>query len=215
MTHNISGGTAVNSYYADIAGKTGIYVKRGSDTTKAATTGITITEDENGKLTYKVTMDGTEYDLVVVLNENTPTAANIEKWISKLSTPYNPVHMTRWDNSLEPGAKEGLVSITYDPGTATVGTAVSDSWLLEEGEESWTFTLKTADDLGFKHENGTFLGWSTQSNAAAPEYAFNASTSTVTPATIEVTKEQKNVTLYAVWKAVSYTHLTLPTKLEV
>ena len=200
MTHNISGGTAVNSYYADIAGKTGIYVKRGSDTTKADTTGITITEDENGKLTYKVTMDGTEYDLVVVLNENTPTAANIEKWISKLSTPYNPVHMTRWDNSLEPGAKGGLVSITYDPGTATVGTAVSDSWLLEEGEESWTFTLKTADDLGFKHENGTFLGWSTQSNAAAPEYAFNASTSTVTPATIEVTKEQKNVTLYAVWK---------------
>ena len=200
MTHNISGGTAVNSYYADIAGKTGIYVKRGSDTTKVDTTGITITEDENGKLTYKVTMDGTEYDLVVVLNENTPTAANIEKWISKLSTPYNPVHMTRWDNSLEPGAKGGLVSITYDPGTATVGTAVSDSWLLEEGEESWTFTLKTADDLGFKHENGTFLGWSTQSNAAAPEYAFNASTSTVTPATIEVTKEQKNVTLYAVWK---------------
>ena len=200
MTHNISGGTAVNSYYADIAGKTGIYVKRGSDTTKADTTGITITEDENGKLTYKVTMDGTEYDLVVVLNENTPTAANIEKWISKLSTPYNPVHMTRWDNSLEPGAKGGLVSITYDPGTATVGTAVSDSWLLEEGEESWTFTLKTADDLGFKHENGTFLGWSTQSDAAAPEYAFNASTSTVTPATIEVTKEQKNVTLYAVWK---------------
>ena len=200
MTHNISGGTAVNSYYADIAGKTGIYVKRGSDTTKADTTGITITEDENGKLTYKVTMDGTEYDLVVVLNENTPTAANIEKWISKLSTPYNPVHMTRWDNSPEPGAKEGLVSITYDPGTATVGTAVSDSWLLKEEEESWTFTLKTADDLGFKHENGTFLGWSTQSNAAAPEYAFNASTSTVTPATIEVTKEQKNVTLYAVWK---------------
>lgn len=200
MTHNISGGTAVNSYYADIAGKTGIYVKRGSDTTKADTTGITITEDENGKLTYKVTMDGTEYDLVVVLNENTPTAANIEKWISKLSTPYNPVHMTRWDNSLEPGAKGGLVSITYDPGTATVGTAVSDSWLLKEEVESWTFTLKTADDLGFKHENGTFLGWSTQSNAAAPEYAFNASTSTVTPATIEVTKEQKNVTLYAVWK---------------
>ena len=200
MTHNISGGTAVNSYYADIAGKTGIYVKRGSDTTKADTTGITITEDENGKLTYKVTMDGTEYDLVVVLNENTPTAANIEKWISKLSTPYNPVHMTRWDGNPEPGAQEGVVSITYDPGTATVGTAVSDSWLLKKEEEFWTFTLKTADDLGFKHENGTFLGWSTQSNAAAPEYAFNASTSTVTPATIEVTKEQKNVTLYAVWK---------------
>lgn len=194
-THNISNGTVVNSYYADIAGKTGIYVNNGSDTTKADTTGITITEDENGKLTYKVTMDGTEYDLVVVLNENTPTAANIEKWISKLSTPYNPVHMTRWDNSLEPGAKEGLVSITYDPGTATVGTAVSDSWLLEEGEESWTFTLKTADDLGFKHENGTFLGWSTQSNAAAPEYTFGGEAPTIT-----VTKEQKNVTLYAVWK---------------
>ena len=199
-THNISNGTVVNSYYADIAGKTGIYVNNGSDTTKAGPTEITITEEENGKLTYKVTMDSAASDLVEVLNENTPTAANIEKWISKLSTPYNPVHMTRWDNSLEPGAKEGLVSITYDPGTATVGTAVSDSWLLKEEVESWTFTLKTADDLGFKHENGTFLGWSTQSNAAAPEYAFNASTSTVTPATIEVTKEQKNVTLYAVWK---------------
>lgn len=195
MTHNISGGTAVNSYYADIAGKTGIYVKRGSDTTKAATTGITITEDENGKLTYKVTMDGTEYDLVVVLNENTPTAANIEKWINKLSTPYNPVHMTRWDGNPEPGAQEGVVSITYDPGTATVGTAVSDSKLLKEEEASWTFTLKTADDLGFKHENGTFLGWSTQSDAAVPEYTFGGEAPTIT-----VTKEQKNVILYAVWK---------------
>ena len=199
-THNISNGTVVNSYYADIAGKTGIYVNNGSDTTKADTTEITITEEENGKLTYKVTMDSAASDLVEVLNDNTPTAANIEKWINKLSTPYNPVHMTRWDGNPEPGAQEGVVSITYDPGTATVGTAVSDSKLLKEEEASWTFTLKTADDLGFKHENGTFLGWSTQSNAAAPEYAFNASTSTVTPATIEVTKEQKNVTLYAVWK---------------
>lgn len=195
MTHKISGGTVVNSYYADIAGKTGIYVKNGSDTTKAGTTEITITEEENGKLTYKVTMDSAASDLVEVLNENTPTAANIEKWISKLSTPYNPVHMTRWDNSLEPGAKEGLVSITYDPGTATVGTAVSDSWLLKEEVESWTFTLKTADDLGFKHENGTFLGWSEKSDAAAPEYTFGGEAPTIT-----VTKEQKNVTLYAVWK---------------
>jgi len=195
MTHKISGGTVVNSYYADIAGKTGIYVKNGSDTTKAGTTEITITEEENGKLTYKVTMDSAASDLVEVLNENTPTAANIEKWISKLSTPYNPVHMTRWDNSLEPGAKEGLVSITYDPGTATVGTAVSDSWLLKEEEASWTFTLKTADDLGFKHENGTFLGWSEKSDAAAPEYTFGGEAPTIT-----VTKEQKNVTLYAVWK---------------
>jgi len=195
MTHKISGGTVVNSYYADIAGKTGIYVKNGSDTTKAGTTEITITEEENGKLTYKVTMDSAASDLVEVLNENTPTAANIEKWISKLSTPYNPVHMTRWDNSLEPGAKEGLVSITYDPGTATVGTAVSDSWLLKEEVESWTFTLKTADDLGFKHENGTFLGWSEKSDAAAPEYTFGGEAPTIT-----VTKEQKNVILYAVWK---------------
>lgn len=195
MTHNISGGTAVNSYYADIAGKTGIYVKRGSDTTKADTTGITITEDENGKLTYKVTMDSAASDLVEVLNDNTPTAANIEKWINKLSTPYNPVHMTRWDGNPEPGAQEGVVSITYDPGTATVGTAVSDSKLLKEEEASWTFTLKTADDLGFKHENGTFLGWSTQSDAAVPEYTFGGEAPTIT-----VTKEQKNVTLYAVWK---------------
>ena len=117
-THNISNGTVVNSYYADIAGKTGIYVNNGSDTTKADTTEITITEEENGKLTYKVTMDSAASDLVEVLNDNTPTAANIEKWINKLSTPYNPVHMTRWDGNPEPGAQEGVVSITYDPGTA-------------------------------------------------------------------------------------------------
>ena len=194
-THNISNGTVVNSYYADIAGKTGIYVKNGSDTTKADTTEITITEEENGKLTYKVTMDSAASDLVEVLNDNTPTAANIEKWINKLSTPYNPVHMTRWDGNPEPGAQEGVVSITYDPGTATVGTAVSDSKLLKEEEASWTFTLKTADDLGFKHENGTFLGWSTQSDAAVPEYTFGGEAPTIT-----VTKEQKNVILYAVWK---------------
>lgn len=195
MTHKISGGTVVNSYYADIAGKTGIYVNNGSDTTKADTTEITITEEENGKLTYKVTMDSAASDLVEVLNDNTPTAANIEKWINKLSTPYNPVHMTRWDGNPEPGAQEGVVSITYDPGTATVGTAVSDSKLLKEEEASWTFTLKTADDLGFKHENGTFLGWSTQSDAAVPEYTFGGEAPTIT-----VTKEQKNVILYAVWK---------------
>ena len=194
-THNISNGTVVNSYYADIAGKTGIYVNNGSDTTKADTTEITITEEENGKLTYKVTMDSAASDLVEVLNDNTPTAANIEKWINKLSTPYNPVHMTRWDGNPEPGAQEGIVSITYDPGTATVGTAVSDSKLLKEEEASWTFTLKTADDLGFKHENGTFLGWSTQSDAAVPEYTFGGEAPTIT-----VTKEQKNVILYAVWK---------------
>lgn len=194
-THNISNGTVVNSYYADIAGKTGIYVNNGSDTTKADTTEITITEEENGKLTYKVTMDSAASDLVEVLNDNTPTAANIEKWINKLSTPYNPVHMTRWDGNPEPGAQEGVVSITYDPGTATVGTAVSDSKLLKEEEASCTFTLKTADDLGFKHENGTFLGWSTQSDAAVPEYTFGGEAPTIT-----VTKEQKNVILYAVWK---------------
>ena len=194
-THNISNGTVVNSYYADIAGKTGIYVNNGSDTTKADTTEITITEEENGKLTYKVTMDSAASDLVEVLNDNTLTAANIEKWINKLSTPYNPVHMTRWDGNPEPGAQEGVVSITYDPGTATVGTAVSDSKLLKEEEASWTFTLKTADDLGFKHENGTFLGWSTQSDAAVPEYTFGGEAPTIT-----VTKEQKNVILYAVWK---------------
>lgn len=56
-------------------------------------------------------------------------------------------------------------------------------------------TLKTADDLGFKHENGTFLGWSTQSDAAVPEYTFGGEAPTIT-----VTKEQKNVILYAVWK---------------
>lgn len=63
-TYNISGGTVVNSYYADIAGKTGIYVKDSAGITDAdKSQSITITEVD-GKKAYKVG----NVELVDVLN---------------------------------------------------------------------------------------------------------------------------------------------------
>lgn len=63
-THNISNGTVVNSYYADIAGKTGIYVKDSAGITDAdKSQSITITEVD-GKKAYKVG----NVELVDVLN---------------------------------------------------------------------------------------------------------------------------------------------------
>lgn len=197
MTHNISSGTVVNSYYADIAGNTGIYVENGSDTTKAATTEITITE-VGGKKVYKVG----DAKLVDVLNEACTeiSITGALQWINKQDKPWNPVHIQRWDGSNEPGVT-GTAALTYDPNGATIGTKLTETQRIEENQSAATFTIRTDDALGFKHENGTFLGWSTDSKAATPTYKFDASKGTLTPAEISVDKD-KTVTLYAVWQTI-------------
>ena len=194
-THSISGGTVVNSYYADIAGNTGIYVKSGSDTIEADTSKITITEVD-GKKVYKV--GNTE--LVKVLNENDGSISGALQWINKQDEPWNPVHIQRWDGSYEPGVT-GTAALTYDPNGATIGRKLTETQRIEENQSVATFTIRTDGALGFKHENGTFLGWSKTPDTTEPDYEFDASKGTLTPAEISVDKGE-TVTLYAVWQTI-------------
>ena len=192
-TYNISGGTVVNSYYADIAGKTGIYVKDSAGITDAdKSQSITITEVD-GKKAYKVG----NVELVDVLNGACKNISGALEWINKQDKPWNPAHIQRWDGSYEPGVT-GTAVLTYDPNGATIGTKLTETQMIGTGQSVAIFTLRTDDALGYKHKNGTFLGWSENSNAATPTYKFNASEGVFEPTKISVT-EGKPITLYAVW----------------
>lgn len=170
-TYNISGGTVVNSYYADIAGKTGIYVKDSAGITDAdKSQSITITEVD-GKKAYKVG----NVELVDVLNGACKNISGALEWINKQEAPNNPVHITRWDGSFEPGVK-GVITLVYDPNGGE-GAAVTEQQRVE-GDTDGSFTIKSDTELGFKHENGTFLGWS---KTAGGEVAFKLKTTAALP----------------------------------
>lgn len=181
--YGISNGTVANSYYVcKLNGKeTAKYVNSGAEQEITATT-------EDGKTVYKVGDDV----LVNVLNENRGTYI---EWINKQDAPNNPVHITRWDGSFEPGV-EGVITLVYDPNGGE-GAAVTEQQRVEG--DTGSFTIKSDTELGFKHENGTFLGWDEKSNAATPGYKFDASKGTITPAEVSV-KKGETVTLYAVWQ---------------
>lgn len=181
--YGISNRKGANSYYlCKLNGKeTAKYVNSGAEQEITATT-------EDNKTVYKV--DGTE--LVELLNKNRSTYT---EWINKQVAPYNPVHITRWDGSFEPGV-EGVITLIYDPNGGE-GAAVTEQQRVEG--DTGSFTIKSDTELGFKHENGTFLGWDEKSNAATPGYKFDASKGTITPAEISV-KKGETVTLYAMWQ---------------
>ena len=191
-TYNISGGTVVNSYYADIAGKTGIYVKGSAGITDAdKSQSITITEVD-GKKAYKVG----NVELVDVLNGACKNISGALEWINKQEAPNNPVHITRWDGSFEPGVK-GVITLVYDPNGGE-GAAVTEQQRVE-GDTDGSFTIKSDTELGFKHENGTFLGWS---KTAGGEVAFKLKNDgSITPASVSVKKDE-TLTLYAVWSPI-------------
>ena len=191
-THNISGGTVTNSYYVDIGGKTGSYVKKSDGTTDAdKPQSITITEGD-GKKVYKVS----NVELVNVLNENRNSISGALEWINKQEAPNNPVHITRWDGSFEPGVK-GVITLVYDPNGGE-GAAVTEQQRVE-GDTDGSFTIKSDTELGFKHENGTFLGWS---KTAGGEVAFKLKNDgSITPASVSVKKDE-TLTLYAVWSPI-------------
>lgn len=179
-------GTVVNSYYADIAGKTGIYVKDSAGITDAdKSQSITITEVD-GKKAYKVG----NVELVDVLNGACKNISGALEWINKQEAPNNPVHITRWDGSFEPGVK-GVITLVYDPNGGE-GAAVTEQQRVE-GDTDGSFTIKSDTELGFKHENGTFLGWSTDPRAKTADNRYAAGK------TVSVEKD-KTVTLYAVWE---------------
>ena len=177
--YGISSGAAVNSYYlCKLNGKeTAKYVNSGAEQEITATT-------EDNKTVYKV--DGTE--LVELLNKNRSTYT---EWINKQDAPNNPVHITRWDGSFEPGV-EGVITLVYDPNGGE-GAAVTEQQRVEG--DTGSFTIKSDTELGFKHENGTFLGWSTNPHAKTEDNSYDAGK------TVSVEKN-KSLTLYAVWSPI-------------
>ena len=190
-TYNISGGTVVNSYYADIAGKTGIYVKDSAGITDAdKSQSITITEVD-GKKAYKVG----NVELVDVLNGACKNISGALEWINKQDKPWNPAHIQRWDGSFEPGVK-GVITLVYDPNGGE-GAAVTEQQRVE-GDTDGSFTIKSDTELGFKHENGTFLGWSRTDDGTVE---FRLENGSITPASVTVKKDE-TLTLYAVWSPI-------------
>ena len=195
--YGISSGTVVNSYYICTVGtdeRSG-YIKNGKESTGQ---NIIAASGEHGKVIYTVGTGDDAQELVEVLNTPENLGIYIE-WTNKTKSPYNPIHIRRWDGSFEEGID--AVTLIYDPNGATTGRAVEINRPVAAGAESAVFQIKSVEDtdLGFKHENGTFLGWDEKSNAATPGYKFDASKGTITPAEISV-KKGETVTLYAVWQ---------------
>lgn len=195
--YGISSGTVVNSYYICTVGtdeRSG-YIKNGKESTGQ---NIIAASGEHGKVIYTVGTGDDAQELVEVLNTPENLGIYIE-WTNKTKSPYNPIHIRRWDGSFEEGID--AVTLIYDPNGATTGRAVEINRTVAAGAESAVFQIKSVEDtdLGFKHENGTFLGWDEKSNAATPGYKFDASKGTITPAEISV-KKGETVTLYAMWQ---------------
>ena len=180
--YGISNGTVANSYYVcKLNGKeTAKYVNSGAEQEITATT-------EDGKTVYKVGGDV----LVKVLNKNRGTYI---EWINKQDAPNNPVHITRWDGSFEPGV-EGVITLVYDPNGGE-GAAVTEQQRVEG--DTGSFTIKSDTELGFKHENGTFLGWSRTDDGTVE---FRLENGSITPASVTVKKDE-TLTLYAVWSPI-------------
>ena len=178
-TYGISSGAATNSYY--------LCKLNGAEAAKYVNSNdeqdITTAEKDN-KTVYKV--GGTE--LVELLNGS---KGSYTEWINKQDAPNNPVHITRWDGSFEPGV-EGVITLVYDPNGGE-GAAVTEQQRVEG--DTGSFTIKSDTELGFKHENGTFLGWSTNPHAKTEDNSYDAGK------TVSVEKN-KSLTLYAVWSPI-------------
>ena len=180
--YGISNRKGANSYYlCKLNGKeTAKYVNSGAEQEITATT-------EDGKTVYKVGDDV----LVNVLNENRGTYI---EWINKQEAPNNPVHITRWDGSFEPGV-EGVITLVYDS-KGGEGAAVTEQQRIKG--DTGSFTIKSDTELGFKHENGTFLGWSRTDDGTVE---FRLENGSITPASVTVKKDE-TLTLYAVWSPI-------------
>lgn len=148
---------------------------------------ITVTTEDN-KTVYKVG----DNVLVNVLNDK---RGSYIEWINKQEAPNNPVHITRWDGSFEPGVK-GVITLVYDPNGGE-GVAVTEQQRVE-GDTDGSFTIKSDTELGFKHENGTFLGWSRTDDGTVE---FRLENGSITPASVTVKKDE-TLTLYAVWSPI-------------
>lgn len=182
-------GIISNSYYlCKLNGESEQKYIESITNSKGEAQNIIVTTEDN-KTVYKVGGDV----LVKVLNKNRGTYI---EWINKQDAPYNPVHVTRWDGSFEPGV-EGVITLVYDPNGGEGAAVTEQQQIVGNGDEG-SFNLKSADTLGFKHENGTFLGWSRTDDGTVE---FRLENGSITPASVTVKKDE-TLTLYAVWSPI-------------
>ncbi len=193
-TYGISSNTVVNSYTIDLTAGTGVYVvKKSAGTDDEKLQSITITPDADGKNTT-YTIDGTP--LVDVLNKACTDIADACLWTNKVDAPWNPVHVTQWNGEDVPGAP-GKVTVTYYSNMTGNDIGKVESAVLKDSKSN-TFTLKTADELNFRNENGRFMGWALSAEGAvAYPYKDGKFTSAKE---VTVNEAERNVNLYAVWK---------------
>ena len=194
--YSISKERTVNSYTIDLTANTGVYVKNSAGTTDAdKSQPITITTDADGKnTTYTIG----EKPLVDVLNEacTDMSITGACLWTNKVDAPWNPVHVTQWNGEDVPGAP-GKVTVTYYSNMTGSDTGKVDSAVLKDSK-SHTFTLKTADELNFRNENGRFLGWALSAEGAVA-YPYKDGDFTGAKM-VTVSEAERNVNLYAVWE---------------
>lgn len=150
-------GTVANSYY--------VCKLNDSISIKMAyvnTTETPVTLGADGK-TY---MAG-EKKLVDVLNDKHGTN---ELWFTNPEkNVYLPHHATKWDGETDTDCTFKTITVTYDPNTGVNKDGNSTSVTVSEmvyvvGEDVVTPAKHTvlaadAENLGFKHENGTFNSW--------------------------------------------------------
>ena len=192
-TYGISSDTVVNSYTIDLTAGTGVYVKKSAGTDDEKLQSITITPDADGKNTT-YTIDGTP--LVDVLNKACTDIADACLWTNKVDAPWNPVHVTQWNGEDVPGAP-GKVTVTYYSNMTGNDIGKVESAVLKDSKSN-TFTLKTADELNFRNENGRFMGWALSAEGAvAYPYKDGKFTSAKE---VTVNEAERNVNLYAVWE---------------
>lgn len=150
-------GTVTNSYY--------VYVCKLNDSIKMAyvnATEIPVTLGTDGK-TYMVG----EKKLVDLLNDNHGTN---ELWFTNPEkNVYLPHHATKWDGETDTDCTFKTITVTYDPnggvnkdGSNTPVTVSEMVYVV--GEDVITpakhiVLAADAENLGFKHENGTFNSW--------------------------------------------------------
>lgn len=179
-TYGISSQAATNSYY--------LCKLNGADK-KAYVNNASENEVKYNEADKTYTVGEDAALLVDKLNKN--RGSTYIEWINKQDAPNNPVHITRWDGSFEPGV-EGVITLVYDPNGGE-GAAVTEQQRVEG--DTGSFTIKSDTELGFKHENGTFLGWSTNPHAKTEDNSYDAGK------TVSVEKN-KSLTLYAVWSPI-------------
>lgn len=160
---------------------------------KSGTNSANITYDAESK-TYTVGADTLVDKLNANRGSNTPWFVNYDKYV------YAPIHVLTWKGEKDERFEGTVVTVTYDPngginkdGSNTpvpVTVTLLPDTTTGEVKAEYEILSATAEELGFKHENGTFDKWTTGETGGA-EYAVGRDVSLT-----------EDLTLYAQWTPV-------------